>query len=50
VAEASWPTLEMKIKRAIASGSAGPPIMRGALRAWELASMPNRKAMALQRR
>jgi hypothetical protein len=49
VADAYWPILEAKIERAIASGSAGPPIMRGAIRAWELASMPNRNRMALQR-
>lgn len=40
VAEALWPILERKIEAAIASGSSGPPIMRAAVRAWELASMP----------
>lgn len=49
LADACWPTLEAKIERAIASGSGGPPIMRAAIRAWELASMPHRNHMALKR-
>ena len=49
LANAYWPVLEAKIERAIASGNDGPPIMRAAIRAWELASMPSRNRMALQR-
>jgi hypothetical protein len=50
LAEACWPILERKIERAIASGSEGPPLMRAAVRAWELAARPTRRHMALQRR
>jgi hypothetical protein len=50
LAEACWPMLERKIERAIASGSDGPPLMRAAVRAWELAVRPTRRNMALQRR
>lgn len=49
LAEACWPILEAKIESAIASGSSGPPIMRAAVCAWDLASMPHRRKMALQR-
>jgi hypothetical protein len=49
LADACWPTLETKIKRALASGSAGPPIMRAAMHAWELALIPTRNRMALRR-
>lgn len=47
--DAYWPVLHAKIERAIAARSSGPPIMRAAVRAWELASMPNRSRMALKR-
>lgn len=49
IADACWLTLEAKLDAAIASGSAGPPIMRAAVHAWELASLPHRKSMVLQR-
>lgn len=50
LADSCWPMLEKKIERAIASGSSGPPLMRAAVRAWELAARPTRRHMALQRR
>lgn len=47
--DAYWPVLHTKIERAIASGAAGPPVMRAVLRAWELASIQHRNRMALKR-
>lgn len=49
VAEASWPLLAQRIKRAIARSQQGPPIMRAMLRAWELANLSPRSGMALRR-
>lgn len=47
--DAYWPVLHGKIERAIASSAAGPPVMRAAVRAWELASIQHRSRMALKR-
>ncbi|MDQ6839412.1 MAG: hypothetical protein M3137_14070 [Actinomycetota bacterium] len=40
--DAYWPMLHAKIEQAIASGAAGPPVMRAVVRAWELASIDHR--------
>ncbi len=37
LADALWPSLEARIKRAVSRGQKGPPIMRNVLRAYEMA-------------
>lgn len=44
-----WPLLEARIHRAIQRGTRGPPIMRGILRAYELAMLSYRQHMSLRR-
>ncbi len=50
LAEATWPLLEQRIKRAIARGNHGPPIMAAALRAYELAMISYQQNVVLRRR
>jgi hypothetical protein len=50
LAEATWPLLERRIKRAIARGNHGPPIMAAALQAYELAMMSYQRNVVLRRR
>jgi hypothetical protein len=49
LADALWPVLEKRIRRAIARGQQGPPIMRALARAYEMAATPYRSNMMLQR-
>ncbi|WP_308468522.1 hypothetical protein [Rathayibacter soli] len=39
LADALWPILEARIERAITRGTLGPPVMKAALRAYELANL-----------
>jgi hypothetical protein len=50
LAEATWPLLKRRIERAIARGHRGPPIMRGVLRAYELASLSYQLTTIIERR
>jgi hypothetical protein len=50
LADALWPLLEKKIRRAIARNEPGPPIMRACVRAYEMAAAPYRTSMMLQRK
>lgn len=50
LANAMWPLLEKRIKAAMANGTKGPPIMAGALRAYELAHRYYGRTIALRRR
>ena len=49
LAEALWPVLERKVKRAIRRGTAGPPVMRACMRAYEMLSLSERVPVALRR-
>lgn len=49
LAEATWPVLEHRIRRAIARGHKGPPIMQAVVRAYEMASGAFRSNMMLRR-
>ena len=49
LANAMWPLLEARIKRAVARGTAGPPVMQGVLRAYEMASLSYGVRRALRR-
>jgi hypothetical protein len=49
LADVLWPLLEARIKRAIARGNTGPPIMKGMLRAYEMASASYGVHRALRR-
>jgi len=49
LADAMWHLLEVRIKRAIARGNTGPPIMKGVLRAYEMASVSYGVRRALRR-
>jgi hypothetical protein len=50
LADALWPLLEKKIRRAINHKEPGPPIMRACIRAYEMAAAPYRISMMLQRK
>jgi hypothetical protein len=50
LADALWPVMEKKIRRAIDRGEPGPSIMRALVRAHEMASAPYRTSMILQRK
>jgi hypothetical protein len=50
LADALWPLLEKKIRRAINRNEPGPPIMRACIRAYEMAAAPYRTSMMLQRK
>lgn len=50
LAEELWPRLKVRIERAIERGTKGPPIMAGALRAYELAVSYHGKSVGLRRR
>ena len=39
LADVLWPILEARIERAISMGTLGPPIMKAALRVYELANL-----------
>jgi hypothetical protein len=49
LADGMWHLLEARIKRAIARGDTGPPIMKGVLRAYEMASATYGVRRALRR-
>jgi hypothetical protein len=49
LANTMWSLLEKRIKRAIAHGNTGPPIMKGVLRAYEMASVSYGVSRALRR-
>ena len=49
LAEALWPVLERKVKRAIRRGTAGPPVMRACMRAYEMLAVSERVPVALRR-
>jgi hypothetical protein len=49
LADALWPILEARIKRAIEKGTAGPPVMKAMLRAYELASLSYGLNMSVRR-
>jgi hypothetical protein len=50
LADALWPILEKKIRRAIDRKEPGPPVMRALVRAYEMAAAPYRASMMLQRK
>jgi hypothetical protein len=50
LADALWPVLEKRIRRAIERGQQGPPIMRAIVRAYEMAAAPYRSNMMLRRK
>jgi hypothetical protein len=50
LAEALWPVLERKITSAIQRGTAGPPVMRACLRAYEMLAVSEQIPVALRRR
>jgi hypothetical protein len=50
LADAIWPLIERRMRVAIARGTKGPPIMAGALRAYELAVRHYGHGMRLSRR
>ena len=49
LAEETWPLLETRIRRAIEHSRKGPPLMRGVLRAYELATYSPRANLVLRR-
>ena len=49
IADETWPLLEAHIRRSIARGRKGPPILRGVLRAYELATYSPRANLVLRR-
>jgi len=49
LADELWPVLERRIERAITRGTSGPPVMRAALRAYELAMFSYRQNMSVRR-
>lgn len=49
LAEQLWPRLERRVRRAIAEGTQGPPIMRAVVRAYQLSLLSPRANMALRR-
>jgi hypothetical protein len=49
LADALWPVLEKKVRRAIERRQPGPPIMRALVRAYEMAATPYRSNMILRR-
>ncbi len=49
LANALWPLLEARIKRAVERGTAGPPVMQGVLRAYEMAMVSYGVSRALRR-
>lgn len=49
LADALWPVLEKRIRRAIARGEQGPPIMQALARAYAMAAAPYRSNMILRR-
>ena len=49
LADALWPLLNARIERAIERGTMGPPIMKGVIRAYELALLSYRRSMSLRR-
>lgn len=49
LAEALWPVLERKVKSAIRRGTAGPPVMRACMRAYEMLALSERVPVALRR-
>ena len=49
LADELWPVLRRKIERAIASHASGPPIMQGAIRAYELAMREIGRSIVLRR-
>ena len=49
LAEALWPLLEARMKHAIERSTAGPPVMQGVLRAYEMASASYGIRRALRR-
>ncbi len=50
LADELWPLLEARIQRAIQRGTQGPPIMKGLVRAYELAMLSYRQTMSLRRK
>ena len=50
LADALWPVLEAKINRAIQRRTAGPPVMRACVRAYEMAAVSEGFAIMLRRR
>jgi hypothetical protein len=50
LADALWPVLEKRIKRAVERDQQGPPIMRAIVRAYVMAAVPYRSNMMLQRK
>lgn len=50
LADALWPVLDKRIRRAIGRGQQGPPIMKALIRAYEMAFAPYRSDMMLRRR
>jgi hypothetical protein len=50
LADALWPVLERRIRRAVARGQEGPPIMRALDRAYVMATAPYRTSMMLRRK
>jgi hypothetical protein len=49
LADELWPVLEKRIDSAIRRGTKGPPVMRAAVRAYELAMWSYRRNMSVQR-
>jgi hypothetical protein len=49
LADALWPILEARIKRAVEEATAGPPVMKAMLRAYELASLSYGLNMSVRR-
>ncbi len=50
LADELWPVLEHRIRRAVARGQQGPPIMRALIRAYVMAAAPYRAGMMLRRK
>jgi hypothetical protein len=49
LADTMWPMLERRILRAMERGYQGPPVMRGALRAYELATYSRRSGIIIRK-
>ncbi len=49
LADELWPLLERRIESAIARGTKGPPVMKAAVRAYELAMLSYRRQMLVRR-
>jgi hypothetical protein len=49
LADELWPVLQRRIERAITRGTSGPPVMRAAVLAYELAMRTYRRNMSVQR-